>query len=157
MKTAVIGSQFIRRASLFIIVLMSACAAAPASDVTPTDADRPLVRMTLVDRATLAPTASPRHFPTLTPQRVCADAPPAFLIIQERGRVIQDETLNLRAGPGTGYRSLDRIEALESFLVLDGVQCNEGYAWYKVDYQGQIGWIAEGNAAQYFAQPHLPG
>ncbi len=112
--------------------------------------------MTLVDRATLTPTASPRHFPTLTPHRFCAGAPESFLIIQERGRVIQD-VLNLRAGPGRGYDSLDQIEPLESFLVLDGVECNEGYTWYKVDYQGQIGWIAEGNTTQYFAEPHLPG
>lgn len=130
--------------------------------------------MTIVNRATvdtsvtsfgasatpLKASATPGDFPTLTPHIFCEDTPESFLIISERGQVTQtddDETLNLRNGPGVNYRIIEQIEQLETFYVLDGPQCSGGYTWFQINYKGRIGWIAEGNEEQYFAEPYLTG
>lgn len=84
------------------------------------------------------------------------------MIVGERGRVTETddgETLNLRSGPGIEYSILEQIEPLQTFFVLDGPQCdNDGdYTWFQIDYKGQMGWIAEGDEEQYYAEPFLTG
>jgi len=116
--------------------------------------------MRIIESATRVPTNTPGDFPTLTPHIFCEGSPESFLIVGERGRVTytnDDETLNLRSGPGVDYSILVQIEPLESFFVLDGPQCAGGYTWFQVDYKGRIGWIAEGDENQYYAEPFLTG
>jgi Bacterial SH3 domain len=116
--------------------------------------------MTIINRATLEPSTTPGDFPTVTPHIFCEESPESFLIIAERGQVTQTEdgeTLNLRNGPGINYRVIEQIEQLETFYVLDGPQCNGGYTWFQINYNGRIGWVAEGNEDQYFAEPYLTG
>ncbi len=72
-------------------------------------------------------------------------------------RTEDERWLNLRAGPGTDNEVLARLAPLETFLVLDGVECNGPYAWYQINYRGQVGWIAEGYDGQYYAEPWLTG
>ena len=134
----------------------------------PSDTPSPIPRMTIVDSATLEPTATiersptvtPGDFPTVTPHVFCEGTPASMLIIGERGRVTRtddDETLNLRSGPGIDYGILVQIEQLETFFVLDGVECSDGYSWFQIDYQGRIGWVAEGDEDQYYVEPYLTG
>lgn len=128
----------------------------------PTTTNTPTLipRMTIVDSATLAPTPTPRAFPSVTPHIFCDDAPESFLILGERARVTDtgdDETLNLRSGPSVDYNVLQRIQPLQVFFVLDGPQCAGGYTWFKINYKGQVGWIAEGDNDQYYAEPFLTG
>lgn len=157
MKTCVRCSHSIKIIVLLIMLLVSACSTQPTPDpVTPS----PAPRMTIVKRVTLEPTVTPGDFPTVTPHVFCEEAPESFLIIAERGRVTKtegDDTLNLRSGPGTGYRIIEKIEQLELFFVLDGPQCNGGYTWFQINYNGREGWVAEGNEDQYFAEPYLTG
>ncbi len=109
--------------------------------------------------ATEAVAVTPSRIPTEIP--VCPDAPQTRVILQERGRVIpsQDESdsLNLRSGPGTNYRILGNLEPGEIFMVQDGPECAEEYAWYRVRYRDVTGWVAEGDSAEYYIEPYLPG
>jgi hypothetical protein len=149
--------SLVRWRLLFIILLISACSTQPTPDsVTPS----PAPRMTIVNHNTLAPSTTPGDFPTVTPHIFCEESPESFLIIAERGQVTKgegNETLNLRSGPGTEYRIIEKIEQLETFFVLEGPQCNGGYTWFQINYNGRTGWIAEGNADLYFAEPYLTG
>lgn len=160
MKITVTDLHPIRWLSLFIFVFVSACSSpvTPASSDTPT----PLARMTIVESAIRTPTDTPGAYPTLTPHIFCEGSPESFLIVGERGRVTHTddgETLNLRSGPGVDYTILKQMEPLESFFVLDGPQCNteDEYTWFQIDYDGQVGWIAEGDENQYYAEPFLTG
>jgi len=89
----------------------------------------------------------------------CPNAPPIRLIVQERGRVSDedDRTLNLREGPGTSFAVIFAIEPNELFFVLDGPECDGEYAWFRVQYRNYTGWIAEGDADVYYVEPYLPG
>jgi hypothetical protein len=155
------ATHIIRGLLLFIIVLGSACSARSLqptlASVTPSLASR----MTIVNRVTITPASTVQeYFSTVTPHIFCEGSPESFLIIAERGRVTEtddEETLNLRDGPGINYRIAEQIEQLETFYVLDGPQCRGGYTWFKVNYKGREGWIAEGNDDQYFAEPYLTG
>jgi len=87
----------------------------------------------------------------------CPRAPQTRLIIQERARVTDTESLNLRAGPGTDFEILARIEPGNDFFVLEGPTCAEVYSWYRVRHRRQEGWIAEGDLETYYVTPYLPG
>jgi uncharacterized protein YgiM (DUF1202 family) len=98
---------------------------------------------------TLPPTAPP----------ACPNALSNRLILYERGRVTSDDPapLNLRSGPRTSFDILDTIPSGDIFFVLEGPRCSEQYAWYRIDYRGQQGWIAEGSNRAYFVELYPPG
>lgn len=146
---------------LFILIFPSACSTQESNNIAPSDTPTQIARMTIVGSTTLEPTRTPGAFPSLTPHIFCEGSPESFLIVGERGRVTQtsddDETLNLRSGPGTNYQILEQIEPLESFFVLEGPQCSENYTWFQINYKGNVGWVAEGDEEQYYAEPYLTG
>ena len=96
--------------------------------------------------------------PTPLPQP-CPNALPNRLILYERGRVTSDDPapLNLRSGPRTTFEILETIPSSGVFFVLEGPRCSEQYAWFRIDYRGQQGWIAEGSSSVYFVEQYLPG
>ncbi len=89
----------------------------------------------------------------------CPNALPNRLILYERARVTSDDPapLNLRSGPRTSFDILDTIPSSGVIFVLEGPRCSEQYAWYRIDYRGQQGWVAEGSGSAYFVEPYLPG
>lgn len=109
----------------------------------------------------VAATATPFVLPTTppTPTSVCAPAPPSRLILRERARVSLDDPrpLNLRSGPGTSSDVIAQIPAGGIVYVLEGPQCTAQYAWYRVEYQGLEGWVAEGDSSAYFVEVYPPG
>ena len=60
---------------------------------------------------------------------------------------------NLRADPNAGAASLGQIDPGAAFTVLDGPLCAGGMYWYQVDYNGTVGWTAEGDASSYWIEP----
>ena len=137
-------------ARLLLALALAGCA--PGQGIPPTATTPP--------RLTPESTATVSAYPTLTPHVFCQGTMASFLILGERGRVTLTEDgkwLNLRAGPGTDYDVIGRMAPLEDFLVLDGASCAGRYTWFQVDYNGALGWIAEGADGQYFAEPWLPG
>jgi len=166
METVTHRSHIISFIILCVVVLISGCST--DSTATPTPSNTPTPQLdpsvtgvpTDIEATTPAATRTRVDYPTVTPHIYCEGVPETFLIIAERGQVTRtdgEETLNLRSGPGTDYDILVQMEPLESFYVVDGVQCNGGYAWFQVNYNGRIGWIAEGDEEQYYAEPHLTG
>ena len=141
---------------LCLLIALAACTSAPALPPTATV----VLRLTPEPRPTATPLPTLAPLPTLTPHIFCEGADESFLIVGERGRVTLNEDgrwLNLRAGPGTENDVIAQLAPLDDFLVLGGVVCAGPYAWYRIDYRGTVGWIAEGFEGQYFAEPWLPG
>jgi len=89
----------------------------------------------------------------------CPTAPRSRLILQERGRVTDenDDRLRIRSGPGIEYDQLILMNPRDLFFVLGGPTCADGYAWYRVRHGRIEGWVAEGDDEGYFAEPYLPG
>ena len=66
---------------------------------------------------------------------------------------------NMRDIPGTSGRLLGEIPAGGIFTVVDGPQCGlvDALVWWQVDYEGLVGWTAEGrydnSAPDYWLEP----
>ena len=60
---------------------------------------------------------------------------------------------NLRDAPGLDGAVIGQIPPGGQFVVLDGPQCADGYVWWQVDYEGTMGWTAEGNTERYWLEP----
>jgi hypothetical protein len=109
----------------------------------------------------LPPTETPYSLPTPPPgpTPVCAGAPLQRLILQERARVLADDPrpVNLRAAPGTDAAVLEQIPIRAVLLVVAGPRCEGAFTWYQVRYNGQEGWIAEGDLTGYYVEPYLVG
>lgn len=141
--------------------LLSACNAIGNQVITPSpssvsssDALSQTARLPEMDTLSFPPTASPVY------ERVpvCPDTPTSRLIVGERGYVVDDgESLNLREQPGTDQPLISQIPSGASFDVLAGPVCEADYAWYRVRYEQDTGWIAEGDQREYYALPYLPG
>jgi uncharacterized protein YgiM (DUF1202 family) len=107
------------------------------------------------------PYGTPYALPTLraTPTAECSGLLRSRLVVRERGRVIveDDDSLNVREGPGTSFDIIGEIEPGGVFVVLEGAACSTIYTWYRVQRGSLNGWIAEGSASAYFVEPYPPG
>ena len=50
-----------------------------------------------------------------------------------------------------------QIPAGGVLYVLEGPNCGQNYAWYRVEFEGLAGWIAEGDDSAYFVELYPPG
>lgn len=81
---------------------------------------------------------------------------PARLIVGGQGRVTLFPNLpnRLRSAPSFQARVLGYIPAGASFNVIGGPQCVYGTNFWQVNYNGTIGWTAEGNGSgAYWLEP----
>ncbi|MBC7872185.1 MAG: SH3 domain-containing protein [Chitinophagaceae bacterium] len=163
--------------AVLMLAALSACDMAnestpnPTRIVPPTRTPAPQNQMTPYETlpplpsATISPTPRPTRTRivtsdvVITPTAVCSGAPSPRLIVNERGRVLDDDPrpLNVRSGPGTDYRIFGRLEVLDVFLVESGPNCGDGYVWFKIRRGILEGWIAEGDLGAYYVEPYLPG
>jgi uncharacterized protein YgiM (DUF1202 family) len=144
---------------LLLAALMGCNAPATSAPNTPSPAPtaEPDTGMTIVPRTESPEPTATLEFSLIRP-RQCLGAPASRLIIHERGRVVDDgEGLNLREAPGLDNDIRTKLESGEVFYVLDGPECVEEYAWYRVQTERYTGWIAEGESDEYYVEPHLPG
>lgn len=83
----------------------------------------------------------------------CPGALRTRLVPNEFARVTLGGTSNrLRTGPGTNNQQIDSIPPGGVFEVLEGPTCNGGYAWFQVEYDGQVGWTAEADNSEYWLE-----
>lgn len=71
------------------------------------------------------------------------------------GTVTPGSANRLRAQPSTSATIIGEIPGSSAFIVLSGPVCDPegGIAWWEVDYNGLVGWTAEGQGDTYFVQP----
>ncbi len=88
-----------------------------------------------------------------TPQAInCPGAPLSRLVVGGQGRVLPGDPNDIRPAPGAA--SIGQIPAGATFMVLEGPTCTpNGIAWWRVSYNGQTGWTAEGQGSTYFVEP----
>ncbi len=87
----------------------------------------------------------------------CATNLAPRLVIGEEGRVLYDNIVNVRNVPGLEGAIIGQMSPGGMFTVVDGARCLNNYQWWQVDYHyepdGVVGWIAEGNASEYWLEP----
>lgn len=82
----------------------------------------------------------------------CRGALPSRLIIGSDARVLPGDANNVRNRAGLSGSRIGQIPGGARFSVLEGPTCADGYAWWKVDYRGLIGWTAEADD-EYWLEP----
>jgi LysM repeat protein len=99
----------------------------------------------------IPPTVVMTDTPAATP--ACTLAP--RLTAGSLARVLPGSSNALRSQPGTGSNSAVIGEILGGNLinVLAGPTCADGYYWWQVNYNGTIGWTAEGQGSTYWLEP----
>ena len=149
---------------LLILFAITACTSTTVPDATSTGITAVVASpdsSQVESPETDLPLASSTPAPLINPQEAvqCPDAPDIRLIIQERGRVTDnnDDTLNLRSGPGTSFDILVALNPRDEFTVIEGPTCAEGFSWFRVRAAATIGWIAEGDSEDYYVEPYLSG
>ena len=75
------------------------------------------------------------------------------LVVGARGTVSDDLPNNVRQEPNSASQRLGQIPSGGEFDVLAGPICGENLAWWQVDYNGLVGWTAEGQGDEYWLEP----
>lgn len=78
------------------------------------------------------------------------------LMVGYQGRVTPGEANRVRADAAPEAQLLGSIPPGGVFTVVDWERCGGGYYWWKVDYEGLVGWTAEGGEGVYWLEPLLP-
>lgn len=104
---------------------------------------------------TLAPPASaPTLAPTVIALPTCPGTLPSRLRPATTARVIEATVPNnMRAQPSVSGDLVGQIPGGGTFTVLEGPTCADGYAWYRVAYNGVTGWTAEAAPDDYWLEP----
>lgn len=90
------------------------------------------------------------------PRYECGILPPR-LTIGGQGYVEGDGfPNNLRSEPGESGNLIGEIPAGAQFSVVDGPQCGSNISFWQVNYNGTIGWTAEGQGTSYYLVPGVP-
>jgi hypothetical protein len=129
----------------------------PQPSNTPTSTATPNVQQTTTSEAELAATLlQSARDEQATLAASCPGSPlPARLRIGITARVTEGGLPSrLRAAPDTAAEQLETIPQLEAFEVVGGPECDEAQQlrWWQVDYQGTVGWVAEGVGDEYYLE-----
>jgi hypothetical protein len=84
----------------------------------------------------------------------CGTAPAPRLTVGESGRVLPGDSNNLRDTPSRDGARIGAIEGGGQFIVLEGPVCADDLNWWKVDYNGLVGWTVEGMEGEYWVEPY---
>jgi serine/threonine protein kinase/uncharacterized protein YraI len=128
----------------------------PPSD-TPTPRPSPTPTHTIPAQPVIQPTWTPiPNQPTAIAANLpnCPGALPSRLVPGTQGFVLENDPrpINIRQSPSTRANILSAAPIGTVFDVLEGPSCGEDIAWYRINYRGTRGWIAEGTET-YFVVP----
>lgn len=70
----------------------------------------------------------------------------ALVSIGDRATVTPGVANRLRPRPGLNSEPIGRIQPGEEFTIVGGPECVDGYLWWQVDFQGTVGWTAQGDS-----------
>jgi serine/threonine protein kinase len=83
----------------------------------------------------------------------CPNVQASRLLVGELARVTFTGGANrLRTSTSTESELVASIPEGGSFTVLEGPRCADSFAWYRVDYNGAVGWTAEGDEDEYWLE-----
>lgn len=83
----------------------------------------------------------------------CADAPAPRLILERESRVTDGAPLRMRQSPGLAGEIMVEVPAGALLTITAGPLCRDSLNWWRVDWQGYVGWMAEGIAEEYYLEP----
>jgi hypothetical protein len=84
----------------------------------------------------------------------CPGFPALRLAVGGQGRVVENlPPNNVRSEPTISSPRLGEIPGGGMFAVIGGPVCADNYAWWQVDYNGLVGWTAEGEGDTYWLEP----
>jgi len=124
---------------------------------TPTSTNTPTA--TFTSSATFTPSKTPTasNTPTITPTPEsirCGTSLPTRLYPNMMARVAPFGTANrVRSQASTNADILFRIEPGTIFEVMGGPTCANGFAWYRINYEGSVGWTVEADDEDYWLEP----
>jgi hypothetical protein len=55
---------------------------------------------------------------------------------------------NVRSNPGTANQLLFQVQPGESFEIIGGPRCADGFVWWQIRRNGRTGWMVEGTATE---------
>lgn len=129
------------------------------SDPTKTDTDDDGIPDNEDSSPTLPSTPLPTPFPTIpgTNGDICPGSPPSRLQVGQQAFVESGGVANrLRDMPGVNQGLvIDQMRPGESFIIINGPECDpdQFLRWWKVNYNGTLGWTAEGEGEEYYLRP----
>jgi hypothetical protein len=83
----------------------------------------------------------------------CYGAPAPRLAVGRQGRATV--TVNVRSLADPGAPDMGDVRVGESFSVLDGPVCAEGFTWWHIEaITGAAGWVANGSGSEYWVEPY---
>lgn len=84
----------------------------------------------------------------------CPNAPQSRLMRGDEATITAPSSVNIRRTPGTNAPRTGMIPYDARVQVLQGPYCQGDYAWWQVDYEGTVGWVAEGTPDSYHLAPY---
>jgi uncharacterized protein YraI len=82
----------------------------------------------------------------------CPGAPTQRLAVNRIGRAVSGFNVNLRSAPGLTSPKIGTIFSGTLFTILGGPQCQSSMSWWQVNYNGVVGWAAEGTGSNYWLE-----
>jgi hypothetical protein len=86
----------------------------------------------------------------------CADTLVPRLTIGTVGRVTHGNSNNVRDTPSTTGKLVGKLPGGESFKVMDGPTCADGFNWWQVHTTDFDGWTVEADNTDYWLRPYAP-
>ncbi|MBX3064990.1 MAG: protein kinase [Anaerolineae bacterium] len=111
-----------------------------------------LARPTITFTPSVAPTPIPVGV-LPTQSTTCPGFRQSRLAVGMTGRVTAGRPNRLRSSPSLSSTQVGTIPGGGEFIVINGPICADGYAWWQVNYNGEIGWTVEGQGTEYFTEP----
>lgn len=84
----------------------------------------------------------------------CIGSPESRLVVGEQAQIVGGGS-NLRFFPSATAQLLTIIPNGAIIPVIDGPSCTNGFAWWQVQYDGERGWVAEGDDDAYYLAPYI--
>jgi hypothetical protein len=85
---------------------------------------------------------------------ICPGAAMIPLVVGEQGRVTPGLPNKIRVSPSLSADQIGHIPGEGVFTVLDGPECADGLNWWRVEYQGIVGWTAAGESGDPWVEPY---
>jgi len=82
----------------------------------------------------------------------CSEVLPPHLIVGQPAQVAPENASRIRTFPSLEDFILGQSEGGETVVVINGPVCNDNFQWWFVDYEGLMGWSAEGDDDGYWLE-----